>query len=222
MSTPAPMVVNCVAYDRAGRRVAEIQDLAAISDVLAAGDRFVWIGLHEPDDGPAGHPAAGVRPARPGDRGRAQRAPAAEDRDLRRLAVRGGADRAAGRRHDRLRRDACVHGRELSGQRPPRRLAVLRRRPAQRRAVARTAGPGSQLRAVQGARFHRRQPDADRGRLPRRTARAGKRYLRSAMEARRHPPSVRDAARADDAAPHAGAAAGHPRPAHAAVSDAGA
>ncbi len=49
MSAPAPMVVNCVAYDRAGRRVAEIEDLGAISDVLAAGDRFVWVGLHEPD-----------------------------------------------------------------------------------------------------------------------------------------------------------------------------
>ncbi len=49
MSAPAPMVANCVAYDRAGRRVAEIEDLGAISDVLAAGDRFVWIGLHEPD-----------------------------------------------------------------------------------------------------------------------------------------------------------------------------
>ena len=49
MSASAPMVVNCVAYDRGGRRVAEIEDLGAISDVLAAGDRFVWVGLHEPD-----------------------------------------------------------------------------------------------------------------------------------------------------------------------------
>jgi magnesium transporter len=45
----APMVVNCVAYDRAGKRVGDIT-LDAISDVLAKPDTFVWVGLHEPDE----------------------------------------------------------------------------------------------------------------------------------------------------------------------------
>jgi magnesium transporter len=45
---PGP-VVNCVAYDREGRR-SEIS-LEAISDVLAADDgSFVWVGLYEPGD----------------------------------------------------------------------------------------------------------------------------------------------------------------------------
>ena len=47
-TTPGP-VVNCVAYDREGRR-REIT-LEAISDVLACDDgSFVWVGLYEPGD----------------------------------------------------------------------------------------------------------------------------------------------------------------------------
>jgi magnesium transporter len=51
------MVVACAAYQQ-GRRVAEIDieqvgasglDLAARGDG-AAGDQFVWLGLHEPDE----------------------------------------------------------------------------------------------------------------------------------------------------------------------------
>ena len=38
----------CVAYDRSGQRVGEIT-LEAISDMLALPDRFVWVGLYEPD-----------------------------------------------------------------------------------------------------------------------------------------------------------------------------
>ena len=45
-----PSVINCAAYDRAGRR--RDIDLEAISDVLAVDDgSFVWIGLYEPDEG---------------------------------------------------------------------------------------------------------------------------------------------------------------------------
>lgn len=40
-------VVNCAAY-AAGRRVADVA-LEAIGDALKQPDRFVWIGLHEPD-----------------------------------------------------------------------------------------------------------------------------------------------------------------------------
>jgi magnesium transporter len=43
------MVVNCIAYHRNGARIGEIS-LDAISDVLAAPDTFVWVGLHEPDE----------------------------------------------------------------------------------------------------------------------------------------------------------------------------
>ncbi len=43
------MVVNCIAYQRDGARLGEIS-LDAISDVLAAPDTFVWVGLHEPDE----------------------------------------------------------------------------------------------------------------------------------------------------------------------------
>ncbi len=44
-----PMVVNCIAYHRDGKRVGEIS-LDAISDALQAPDTFVWVGLHEPDE----------------------------------------------------------------------------------------------------------------------------------------------------------------------------
>ncbi|EQD69986.1 metal ion transport protein, partial [mine drainage metagenome] len=45
----APGVVACVAYDRSGQRLGDIA-LAAISDTLRAPERFVWVGLYEPDD----------------------------------------------------------------------------------------------------------------------------------------------------------------------------
>lgn len=41
-------VINCVAYDATGHRIAEVP-LADVSDVLQHPDRFVWIGLLEPD-----------------------------------------------------------------------------------------------------------------------------------------------------------------------------
>ena len=43
------MVINCIAYQRDGKRLGEI-GLDAISDVLARPDTFVWVGLHEPDE----------------------------------------------------------------------------------------------------------------------------------------------------------------------------
>jgi magnesium transporter len=44
-----PMVVNCAAYDREGRRLPDLT-LDRISDVLAEPDTFVWVGVHEPDE----------------------------------------------------------------------------------------------------------------------------------------------------------------------------
>ena len=48
-TTDEPMVVNCIAYHRDGRRMGEIS-LDAISDALQEPDTFVWVGLHEPDE----------------------------------------------------------------------------------------------------------------------------------------------------------------------------
>jgi magnesium transporter len=48
-TTDEPMVINCIAYHRDGKRVGEIA-LDAISDVLQEPDTFVWVGLHEPDE----------------------------------------------------------------------------------------------------------------------------------------------------------------------------
>ena len=42
------MVINCAAYE-SGRRVADI-DLADACPVDTGADRFVWVGLHEPDE----------------------------------------------------------------------------------------------------------------------------------------------------------------------------
>ena len=41
-------VINCAAYSK-GRRVSNIQ-INEVADVLKQSDRFVWIGLHEPDE----------------------------------------------------------------------------------------------------------------------------------------------------------------------------
>lgn len=41
-------IVNCVAYSE-GRRVASIE-ISKISDILQHKDKFVWVGLHEPDE----------------------------------------------------------------------------------------------------------------------------------------------------------------------------
>jgi len=48
-NAPAPMVVNCVAYDKTGKRLPPIT-IEEISDVLALPDTFVWVGLHEPTE----------------------------------------------------------------------------------------------------------------------------------------------------------------------------
>ena len=43
------MLVNCVAYSRDGHKISDIT-LDAISDSLKDADRFVWVGLLEPDE----------------------------------------------------------------------------------------------------------------------------------------------------------------------------
>ncbi|HEX7341108.1 MAG TPA: magnesium/cobalt transporter CorA [Rhodanobacteraceae bacterium] len=48
-ATLAKSVLNCAAYDLAGRKVGDV-DIDHISDVLEDPDRFVWVGLHEPGE----------------------------------------------------------------------------------------------------------------------------------------------------------------------------
>ncbi len=48
-SPALPMLVNVAAYDEAGRRSADIS-IDEISEVLKHPGRFVWLGLHEPDE----------------------------------------------------------------------------------------------------------------------------------------------------------------------------
>jgi magnesium transporter len=45
----SPMLVNCVAYGKDGRKVRDVS-LDEISDVLKDPDQFVWVGLLEPDE----------------------------------------------------------------------------------------------------------------------------------------------------------------------------
>jgi magnesium transporter len=44
-----PMLVNCIAYAKDGRKLRDIT-LDEISDFLKDPDAFVWVGLHEPDE----------------------------------------------------------------------------------------------------------------------------------------------------------------------------
>jgi magnesium transporter len=44
-----PMLVNCIAYGRDGRKLRDIA-LDEISEYLKDTDAFVWVGLHEPDE----------------------------------------------------------------------------------------------------------------------------------------------------------------------------
>ena len=75
----------------------------------------------------------------------------------------------------RVRRDAHLLRAALSRHRAPRRLAVVRAARDALRAGARSARAGPQLRAVCGARLHRRQLLPDRRRIPRGTATSWKR-----------------------------------------------
>ncbi len=52
LSTPnlqEPMLINCAAYGKDGRKVGDVS-LDAISDVLKDPNQFVWVGLLEPDE----------------------------------------------------------------------------------------------------------------------------------------------------------------------------
>jgi magnesium transporter len=48
-NTPSNMVVNCVAYSNAGRRL-KSTSIDDISEVLREDDTFIWLGLCEPDE----------------------------------------------------------------------------------------------------------------------------------------------------------------------------
>ena len=90
------MLINCVAYED-GTKLADIP-VEDISDYLRPA-RLLRLGRAEGCDARGARRDAGrVRPARPGGRGRAPRPPAAEDRGVRRHAVRRAAHGGARRR----------------------------------------------------------------------------------------------------------------------------
>ena len=82
------MLISCVAYQN-GQRLADIAP-EDIHRYLVKPDCFVWVALLEPS-ACARADAGRVRPASARGRGRAPRPPAAEDRGVRRLAVRRAA-----------------------------------------------------------------------------------------------------------------------------------
>ena len=122
-------VVNCAAYED-GVRVADVE----VADVRRGPDHAGPLRLDRhvrAGRGAAARGPARVRPARSRRRGRPQRAPAAQVRGLRRLAVRGpahGADERRAAAHP-VRRDARLRRQELRRVGAAR-LAAVARRPA--------------------------------------------------------------------------------------------
>uniref|UniRef100_A0A914Y8B4 Uncharacterized protein n=1 Tax=Panagrolaimus superbus TaxID=310955 RepID=A0A914Y8B4_9BILA len=180
-------VINCVHYDDEGKR--HDISLDAISDVIASGN-------------------GRILPARPGHRGRAQRAPAAQGRDLRQLAVRGGDHRTDGRRTHPVRRNPRLPRSALPGDGAPRCLTVLRPGACTGGTRAAAAEDGPVVLPVRGDRLRGRQLPADRASLPRHPGPAGKGHLRRQLQAQHGGAAVRAQARTEQDADGGGAATG--------------
>ena len=122
------MLVNCVAYEE-GRKLADIPE-EDISEYLRRPDCFVWVALKDPDAGGAGRNARGIRAARARGRRRAQWTSAAEDRGVRRLALRSRPYRRAEGRRAYRRRSQHLRRPELHplGAQSPRRASKRARR----------------------------------------------------------------------------------------------
>ena len=184
------MVVNCVAYSRGRQQLRDIT-LDEISDVLAKPDSFVWVGLHEPDEPLLEklQEEFGLHELAVEDAHNAHQRPKIETYGdslfivVHTAQVVGG-NIASAKPTSSSARATCVtvrHGASLSYA------------PA-RRSCERDAGDArarTELRAVRGARLHRRQLLADRARVPRGTAGAREGNLRGDLQARDHPPPVR-------------------------------
>ena len=112
--------------------------------------------------------AEAVRPARSRHRGRQPRPSAAEDRAIWRGPVHRGADGAADRGQDRVRRDPSVRRRRLSRLGAPRRLDVLHGGARTLRELSARAGARRGLHPLRHPRFHRRQLFPGAGDDPRR------------------------------------------------------
>ena len=69
-------VIDSAAYVQGGR-VANVE-IADLSEEIKREDRFVWVGLYEPDEKLLGEIQEEFRPPRPGRRGCSLRAPTAE------------------------------------------------------------------------------------------------------------------------------------------------
>ena len=161
-SLPA-CVINCAAYDREGRR--RDISLDAISDVLAVDDgSFVWVGLYEPEEALLDklQEEFGLHDLAVEDAHHAHQRPKIEAYGnslfvaVHTAQVVDGHIRF-GETHVFLGPRYLVtvrHGASLS----------LRAGARAGRARAGTAGAGPGVRAVRGARLHRRQLPADRRR----------------------------------------------------------
>ena len=200
------MLINCVAYQD-GKRLAEIQP-DEIHHYLAMPGCFVWVALLERDPDAARADAGAVRPAPARGRGRAERPSAAEDRGLRRFALRRAAPARGGRRGPARRRGRRVRGPELHPDHPQPRRERLPVRACALRGRARTAEARLGLRALRAdrrgrgpllpaARRPRDRARRDRGPHLRRRLAARERRgpLWPQAEARRVPPRGRAAAR---------------------------
>jgi len=156
-------LINSVEYAD-GLRVGEVA-IPDISEVLKQPGRFVWVGLHEPDEEMLAEiqQEFSLHDLAVED---AARAPAAQARAVRQLDLRRAAHRPhrSGDRRHRLRRDAHLRGRELRRLGPARRVAAVQRRAHALRGHARSLDQGAGLRALRADGLHRRPvfPAVDR------------------------------------------------------------
>ena len=189
-------VVNCAAYE-GGVRVADVE----VADVHADPDhgRPLRLDRHvRAGRGAAARGPARVRPARSRRRGRAQRAPAAEVRGLRRLGVRGpahGADERRAAAHP-VRRDARVRRQELRRVGAARLAAVARRPAHPLRGDPGLLSQGPRLRPLRADGFHRRSILPDRRGARGRARRPRGRDLPRQRQPRHHHPHLPVEARA--------------------------
>ncbi len=160
--------------------------LADISEVLKQDDRFVWIGLYEPDEALLKEVQAefGLHDLAIEDAHLAHQRPKLERYgDSLFIALRTAQpDRE--QRPDRLRRDPPLRGRPLRGLGPPRGLPVLRRRARALRGAAAAPRQGTRLRAPRHHGLRGGPVLPDRGRARGRPGRPRGRDLQRAHQPR--------------------------------------
>ena len=139
-----------------GRRVANIA-IEEASSWRSKPGHVVWIGLHEPDMSVLASVQRQfqLHDLAIEDADHAHQRPKIEQYGD--APVHRGANRATGRRRDRLRRDAPVRRRRLSGLGAPRRIDILCAGARALRKLSARAGPRRGLHPLRNPRLHRRQ-----------------------------------------------------------------